>query len=65
MKFHYTNMPGQAFIWNNGQTYFKPYTINPSRSIAINVELDWNRPYIAKNFGVSVWATKKAVTLKE
>jgi hypothetical protein len=64
-KYHYTNMPGQAFIWESGQVYYKPYTIAAGATVAVNVELDWNRPNIERNFSVTVWATKQAVKLTE
>ena len=64
-KYHYTNMPGSAFIWDSGQTYFKPYAIAAGKTIAVNTELDWTRSNIEKNFAVQVWAEKSAVTLKE
>jgi hypothetical protein len=51
-KYHYTNMPGSAFIWDSGQTYFKPYAIAAGATIAVNTELDWTRSYIEKDFAV-------------
>lgn len=64
-KYHYTNMPGSAFIWDSGQVYFKPYAIAAGATIAVNVEIDWTRPYLEKNFAVTVWAEKQAVKLTE
>lgn len=58
-------MPGQAFIWHSGQTYFKPYSIAAGATITINTEFDWSRPNIEKNFAVTVWAEKQAVKLTE
>jgi hypothetical protein len=64
-KYHYTNMPGQSYIWQSGQVFYKPYLIGAGKTITINAEFDWSRQYLEKNFGVSVWAEKQAVTLQE
>lgn len=58
-------MPGSAWVWNSGQIYFKPYAIQQGKTIQVITELDWNRPYIEKNFAVQVWGEKAKVTLKE
>jgi hypothetical protein len=54
-------MPGLAYIWDSGQIYYKPYAITAGMTITVNTELDWTRPYIEKNFAVTVWAEKQAV----
>lgn len=55
-RYMYTNMPGSAYIWDSGQLYYKPYSIAAGATIAVNTELDWSRPYIEKDFSVTVWA---------
>ena len=64
-KYHYTSGPSQAYIWDSGQAYYKPIAMTAGQTIKIVTELDWTRPNIEKNFGVQVWGTKAAVTIKE
>jgi hypothetical protein len=58
-------MPGQAFIWDHGPTYFKPYAITAGKTISVVTEIDWTRPNIEKNFSVSIWSTLQKVTIKQ
>lgn len=63
-KYHFTSMPGQSRIWDEGATHYTPYAIAAGATITVIVELDWTRTNIQKDMSLVVWGDKAKVTIK-
>lgn len=44
-KYHVATAPWTSRIWDEGYTYFAPYTMTAGQTLSISMELDVTRPY--------------------